>query len=165
MYLANLLKAFMVTPLEEIKQILLKLQYSFNLEAQSGVLLTYLGELVGRNRTVDDDELYRKQIKAKIVENSSLGRVKDILDSMSSITLNRDNYVVQYYPRMIELYVNCSDDVIQEVVNTVKNTKLGGVHIGTVFKAGEGQSGYFGWAEDDNALGFDEGYFEKIFEV
>lgn len=66
-----------------------------NVETATGVWLTQLGALVGREREgVTDDEIYRRYVKAQIATNKSDGLIEDIITIATLVVGNEDAAIV-----------------------------------------------------------------------
>jgi hypothetical protein len=124
------------------------------------------GELVGEFREGMSDDDYRRFISARILVNKCEGTTDQIIEIFDIIT--GDSVVILYNlpggPNY-ELYTyrapgdTLSSDLKAKIGRIMEDIRPAGVGHLVV----EVPSGYFGFAEDPGALGFDVGEFAEVF--
>lgn len=83
-----------ITPIQDIENTLQALLLRTVNDA-TGEALTVIGRVVGEFRFTDDDDLYRRAVRARIATNRSSGRVEDMIKVITLI-LNDAGYAIRY---------------------------------------------------------------------
>lgn len=140
-----------------------------NIDAAEGAALDQIGARYGQQRGQATDNVYRVMIRAKIKQNTSGGRIDDIIDFVSFV-LQIDPTEVDYkeeYPAKV--HINVPIDAITRTGLTmgqfsqlVDLVGAGGVKIQTLFEGtfafaddydSSGDSDDFGFADDAQTVG------------
>lgn len=106
-----------------------------NIDVASGKALDEIGEKVNERRIGKPDNLYRLFIKARIIANSSLGRVNELQDALELITGNKNNYIHLFeYNKAIAVYVDLdvTDPEHLSLAKYIKKFIKGAVEAGTM---------------------------------
>lgn len=151
-----------VTELQELEAVFYSLIYHRFLGTAQGEALDFIGSIVGEKRSGLDDEAYRGYIRARVQTNLSNGEPERIIFILKSIT---NASLVQYSqqgPASVSLGFIPESPLFpfeqQRLYNHLEDALPSGVSLTLV----EADPEYFGFLEDPNALGFDEGYFSEL---
>jgi len=114
---------------------------------------------VQRGGSTDDD--YKALLYTKIAEYNSECTIEDINSIFSNLARADQIILNEYFPATIQMIAINPTPIITDagVKNAVSAAKAAGVILDSVIYA---ETGYFGFAEDPNALGFDTGKFAKV---
>ena len=133
------------------------------LDVAVGELLDQAGRIVGERRDGLPDSVYRRFIKAKIRANASQGEIPRIIDVVAVLV---DADTVRYtpsYPAGYRLAYIVAFPVDDRHVARLKQRVLdmtnSGVDVASIIEA---RRGYFGFADDPDASGFNVGTFARV---
>lgn len=139
---------------------------SIDLDVASDSLLDLLGSLVGESRSGFNDPSYRAFIKARVLSNISKGTIEEIKSISDIVYLGEKTLVVPVYPAAYILNVWTPSYLYSNIPQ--RNEKAYELLINATGCGIEYQSltivpeiGYFGFDEDQMALGFDVGRFAE----
>lgn len=130
-----------------------------------GVFLDFWGSVVGVDRGGLTDGEYRRFIRARIAINGSLGEIERLIALILILTDADEAMLTQLYPAGLwfqyqaPLSLSLSTAARERVKAWMKEAKAAGVKIHYIVEYDEGA---FGFEDDDDALGFDEGGLAEI---
>ena len=159
------LRALVCACLEGIQQMeetIFALLVDRTLDAARGAQLDQWGDLVGEQRgAVANDDRYRQLIRARILANTSRGTTDEIIRIVQLVTEDSEVEESAVYPATFIVYI-LRDAFVPDVVGRrlqrlIEDAKGAGV----AFHLVEAVYGYFGFADDPDALGFGEGLFAR----
>jgi hypothetical protein len=147
--------------LQEIEEVIYKINQQKSLEFAVGVQLDGIGDDVGISRNgILNDDVYRNRIAAKILINSSEGTSKNVLDTWATLLKNNNVELKEEFPAGIVLFSpKAIDDpsilelVSQAVPITVKVAVLAIKNEGELAFCFEGGVGAGFGDEDDPSIG------------
>ena len=126
-----------------------------------GAQLDQVGALVGEERRQADEEEYRRAISSRILVNKSTATVEEIILILQTLIGTEDVQIQQVYPAgLIISYVVASAFTANQRARIVEQT-LQAIAAGVGLEMIEAEPGYFGFLEDPDALGFEEGIFSE----
>lgn len=138
---------------------------SRNLATAEGATLTLIGQSVGEERLGRSDIDYRAAIYTRIAANNAKGRTEDILSVAALLAPNASSIIpYEYYPACYIVDIRSDSLPTTDwayVAATLEAIEPLGVRGQTTFSA---TSGYFGFSDDPNATGFDDGPFREIYD-
>lgn len=149
--------------LQEIEDVLFALVVERFLDAAVGAQLDQWAKVVGERRDGFNDEELRDFIRARILSNLSNGEAPR-LTTILSLLMRSDNvrYAPVYPAAMAFDYIRStpsSEARRTRVKAQMETVAPAGVAIDAIVEAPEG---YFGFADDPDALGFGEGGFSEV---
>lgn len=128
----------------------------------TGAQLDQWGAIVGAARNGVDDEVYRRVIRARILTNMSTGTIEDLFAIYRELT-NDDTASVEVLPPNTLLFSTITGGVLPEYLITLLEKYLRiGKKAGIRLYLVQAEEGYFGFAGNPEALGFDEGKFARL---
>lgn len=148
-------------PIQVLEDLLNELLVDTQFAVAVGVHLDAWGALVGEERGGLTDAEYRVFIAARILANKSLGtgdeliRIFDLIDGAGVVRENRLlwlGFELYSYRPFGDLL---SDALKRRIARMMEEIRPDGVNMSLV----EVPFGYFGFAEDPNALGYDVGVY------
>jgi len=120
----------------------------------TGIHLNRIGKLLEVERGINNDNVYRALLLAKIVSNRSTGVINDVY-SIMSILGDTTPFTADAYPATFILQSQQSKipDITPDLLmKIIRSASLSiSLYVATYSDT------YFGWDDDPNALGFDEG--------
>lgn len=147
---------------QELENTLLDLFLSRTLEGASGEQLDTIGRIVGEPRGGLGDGDYRRFLQVRIAVNFSQGERDRLTDIIALATGSDDVHFQPNYPAAFivsyTVATPLSDAVRARVLKALEDATGSGIGYNLV----EATDDYFGFAEDDDALGFDEGTFSTL---
>lgn len=136
--------------------------FSRRIEASSGAQLDQWGALVGEPRGGLDDDDYRRFIRARLLANRTSSTTDDIIRIAQLTTEPSEVRHYTMYPAGYTLYVlrriAMTEVMRRRVRRMLDSVKPAGVQ----YHAIEAVDGYFGFAEDPVALGYNRGRFSRV---
>lgn len=148
--------------IQELERVILDVWASRLIDLATGVQLDLIGKIVvlPREGLLDDD--YRKLLLVKIQVNVSDGTPEEVIDVVRRVTGARVHYSrLEPIGFQVEMIVQSggepSDALVARLKKFLDLMRPAAVPIGLVSQTIS--PGYFGFAEDPNALGFDQGRF------
>lgn len=159
----GMINAF-VSPLQDLQDTLYSILTQTFVTNAVGYQLDIIGQYVGLARQGFGDDIYRLFIQVKIAINNSQGTPNQIITIMMLITGATNCLYLQYQPASMDLQVNV--DLAPYLAGIGLSQQAFIDLIQTVIPAGvllfgissyDGPATAFGWFEDPDALGFDQG--------
>lgn len=153
-------------PFQDIEDTLFALQTQRMITNAVGAQLDIIGTYVGLDRMGFNDDTYRLFIQIQIAINNSQGHVDQIISIMQLITGATNVLYLPYFPAAMDLQINV--DIIpylaglplsqSEFITLIQETIPAGVDLYGI-SAYNGPDNAFGFFEDPDALGYDEGSY------
>lgn len=162
----NVQKAYtaFAAQLQDIDGVQAELVEARSIATATGLQLDRIGELVGEPRRGRSDAAYRQGIYVRIAANRSGGTADTVLGIIATITGAATGTVsiLFHYPAAYDLIVIAPPILPQPGIQAlIESATAAGVRVYVVIVPVT--TGYFGFFEDPNALGFDDGEFAGIF--
>jgi hypothetical protein len=88
-------------PIQNIEDVLWATYNAFDLDTAVGDQLDKLGLLVGELRNDRDDTAYRVAIRVRILVNSSMGTLPELIDILTQADPTLDHEATEYYPATV----------------------------------------------------------------
>lgn len=155
------LTAAFVESVQELEVVFYQLIVARFVDSAVGAALDQLGALVGERRDGLNDVDYRRFVRARITSNGAEAEIPRLLSVLRTITGAFSVHYMPEYPAGYRVaYVVpefLSAGIRARIAETVERMTTSGVGFDIV----EAESGYFGFADDPDALGFDEGVFAE----
>lgn len=147
---------FYLTRIQELEDVFFTLYLKASIDAAEGELLDFLGRWAGIDRPSisTPDEVYRVLIYGRIAANNSTGRYRDI-DGILGILQAVNRAVYPNFPASLTINFTPSD-LIFDLVNIRRILEQATLSVELNITA-HAASGAFGFSDDADALGFDEG--------
>ena len=126
----------------------------------TGVNLDRWGELVGAKRNGLTDSEYRPFIRGQILANRSSGKTDELIQVFQEITdgeVRHQNLFPAGFQMIVVRTVPMSDRVASRVGLLMRTIKPAGISMDLI----EAVTGYFGFAENPDAFGYDLGLFSR----
>lgn len=140
---------------QELEDVIFAMIQAKYLSFATGYTLSQIGALVGfpRPTGVENDDTYRALVYGRIAANVSYGTKQDIYDILGAFgATNRRVY--NHYPRSIHVDFITSDVIADcDCVLNILNDATHPIEINITAHDAD----YFGFDDDPDALGFDEG--------
>lgn len=95
-----------LSPLDEIKQILVQLKNERWIDTAAGKQLDGAGYIVGESRKGRDDDAYRQAIKFRIFINISKATPPDLIQALRFVTQPSDIQYLENWPATFHLFTN-----------------------------------------------------------
>lgn len=121
-YLKALAKSYLLQ-LQDVEDAAFEVILERSLDNATGVVLNFLGAIVGQPRTSSDDERYRTAIRARIAINLSDGSPEDIIRVVRLILVNGEDFRIIEEPpaqlrvRVFSPLVSTSHDLLLSLVD------------------------------------------------
>lgn len=149
--------------IQEGEDTLYSLLYDQSLDNAAGDQLDRIGAKLGEDRLGRGDTEYREAIITRIFINQSSGGIDEILEIFNRLFDNPEGIVYSSL-RVAEFTVEFLLDPSLSETDKAYLTRqlLAAIAAGVRFNLVEYSSDYFGFNEDANALGFDEGRFANL---
>lgn len=132
------------------------------LESARGAQLDQYGKVLGAGRGGLTDRIYRQILGARILGNLSSGSVPRLLDIYRILNGGAPADVQTPPPNTLifstERDTPTTPDERRRIARWMHQVKKAGVRLVMV----EASPGYFGFADDPDALGFDDGFFAGV---
>lgn len=154
--------AALLDQVQEVEGVLLDLFYSRTLDGATDAQLDVIGRVVGEPRDGLDDAAYRRFIRARLSVNLSQGERERLKDIVRATAGTDDVQFVPNYPAAFVVYYLTRTPLSASVRNRIKAMLLDATGSGIGLDLVEADEDYFGFAEDDAALGFDEGTLSTL---
>lgn len=131
--------AVTVGQVQELEDALWSLLTAFDLDADStaGAQLDLIGKIVGERRGALTDVQYRPALRARILTNSSNGRIEDLIGIIKALVPSAtlgDIHIVEHYPAAltIELYDDFTGALPETIARMLRQAKPAGVRLNFV---------------------------------
>lgn len=132
------------------------------LDGAGGAQLDQYGRVLGARRGGLSDTAYRQILHARILGNRSSGSIARLLDIYRILNGGADVDVDQFYPNTLAFYALHPQATTAEqrrrIREWMQRTKKAGVALILI----EAPTNYFGFFDDPDALGFNEGSFAGV---
>ena len=161
----GMINAF-VSPLQDLNDTLQAMLTQTFVTNAVGYQLDVIGQYVGITRGGFSDDIFRLFIQVKIAINNSQGTPNQIITIMKLITGATNCLYLPSYPAALSLQVNVDLDAYLTTIGLSASTFI--ALIQTVIPAGvllygissyDGPTNAFGFFEDPDALGYDDGEY------
>jgi hypothetical protein len=149
--LIDLLDALFITPAEELYEVFLSINKTYQLETAEGEQLEWIGRLIGVRRDLRNDEELRQAIKAQSIINTSEGLMKELQDALNTYTGSSTEYL-ETYPLHLDLYANGSVEYLTKLKDFVEAALPAHIRVGNVLPLVFGAFGFEG-SEDSEGFG------------
>jgi hypothetical protein len=129
------------------------------LDIASGALLDRIGKSIGVRRFSSSDDEYRKEIRTKILMIRSNGTINEFLEIAVRLFGASNARLQNVYPAsaIIDLFEVTVTDTARAKA-ALESVLPSGVSLESVVSV---PTEYFGFEDDPNALGFDEGFWAE----
>jgi len=128
----------------------------------AGDALDQWGTLVGQPRGGLVDYDYRNFIKAKLLVNRCNGTTDALITIWATITPpSRYIVVTPFYPKTMLFEAVRSHDLTDAEISAIDRTMQGARPAGVAFTLVQAPVGYFGFDDDPDSFGFDDGFFSE----
>lgn len=145
--------------LQDVENVVLDLVYERTLDGASGFWLDVIGRILGEPRGGLDDNAYRRFLEARAVVIFSTGVREDVLSIMSLLTQSDDIHVQSNFPAAFIVNYTTPSALLGSIRQRIRSAILAAIGKGIAVEVVEAQPDYFGFADDPDALGFDDGTF------
>lgn len=127
------------------------------LDYAQGAQLDQVGSLVGEDRRQAEEEEYRRAIASRILVNKSTSTVEEIILILQTLIGTEIVDVQQAYPAQLVIAYQVESAFTEAQRDRISEQTLQAIAAGVGLEMTEAEPGYFGFLEDDDALGFEEG--------
>lgn len=132
---------------------------TFGLEFAKGELLDFYGKNHKVNRAGRNDEEYRAYIKLKIAEKYTAGTPNRIIEQVKELLKAERVEYIEVYPASVYLAVSGRVIPNESGIKQISSILPAGIGFNLDYNEEDDTSGFFGFLEDSEALGFsEEGY-------
>lgn len=154
--------AAFLSQVQDAENTLLDLFYSRTIAGASGAQLDVIGRVVGEPRDGLNDSDYRRFLQVRIAVNFAQGERGRLVDIVALATGSDDVHFQPNYPAAFIVSYVVGTSFSEALRARVKALIEAATGSGIGFTVVEAPDDYFGFAEDDDALGFDEGTWSEI---
>ena len=151
----------LLAEVQEVEQVFYDLIVEQYLSTAVGEQLDRIGAIVGEARAGLGDTAYRNFIGARIQTNITESTIPTLLDVISTITGSSDVLFSPTYPASFELYYVIGAFTDEGTRARILTQLEALTPAGVGFRATEAVTGYFGFDDDPDSLGFDEGIWSE----
>lgn len=117
----------LITPFDELREVLNDLQFNRNLNNAEGVQLDGIGDIVGLARGGLSDSEYRTQIKIKILVNASNGETESVIAAMLVFAGGTFANVIDAFPARI--VIESDGNIPTNIIKLLEQVVQAGVKI------------------------------------
>jgi hypothetical protein len=154
--------ASFLNQVQQLEDHTLDLFYSRTLSGASGAQLDVIGRVVGEPRDGLTDDEYRRFLSVRIAVNFAQGERGRLTDIVALATGSADVHFQPTYPAAFIVSYFTGTPFTPALRARIKALVEAATGSGIGYTIIEANADYFGFAEDDDALGFDEGFFSEI---
>ncbi len=152
-----------VGQVEPLRDRIIALIEERTLDEAVGVHLDQWGTVIGLGRGGLGDDAYRIALQARLAVYLSNGTPEQLITIMRLLVGQLTVRLIEYYPAtvLLQYYYRATPTTADERLTIVAQMDAAAA-AGVAVEIVEVPTGYFGFAEDPDALGFDEGAFATL---
>jgi len=151
----------LVTQVQDLEDVFHALIYERLPDTAIGAQLEQIGELVGELRGGLSDEDFRRFIRARIQVNLSCGEPERLIGVLKTLTGADNVQLEQCHPTTAILFYEVASALTTSLRTRIKTQMYDAVGAGVQLHIVEHGPEYFGFLDDPDALGLDEGFLAE----